>query len=120
MLVSFYLNTSSYLPTESMIYRKDNQQDPNVHLHHHAVSTATGTLRNHLNKSHREEYDRACAQNGWKNYLVDADVQKAAKAKEITQVAKRESFTMDGFLKHIVKFIVADDQVSRNIRLFFF
>lgn len=100
-----------------MIYRKNREQDANAHLHHHALSTASGTLRNHLDKSHRAEYDRLCAQNGWKNYLAEADIQKAAKAKEVIQVAKRESFTMDGLLNRLVRFIVADDQVSNYVSL---
>lgn len=95
-----------------MIYREAREQDPNAPLHHHATSTATGTLRNHLNKCHRVEYDRLCAQNGWKNHLAEADLQKAAKEKAIIQVAKREPFNVDGLLNRIVKFIVADDQVS--------
>jgi uncharacterized membrane-anchored protein len=103
-----------------MIYRKVKEQDHNALVHHHATSTATGTLRNHLDKAHRAEYDTICSQNGWKNHLTEADQQKAAKAIEVTQVAKRESFTMDGLLKRIVKFVVADDQVSRIIGLCFF
>ena len=95
----------------SIINRDAREQDPNAYLHHHAVSTATGTLRNHLNKAHREEYDRKCAESGWKNHLVEADKQKAAKDKAVTQVTKREAFSMDGLLNRIVKFIVADDQV---------
>lgn len=96
---------------ESTIYRKAREQDANANLHHHATTTATGTLRSHLGKSHRVEYDRFCAQNGCKNYLNEADIQKAAKAKEVVQVAKRETFSVDGLMKCIVKFIVADDQV---------
>jgi hypothetical protein len=49
--------------------------------------------------------------------VAEADVQKAAKAKAIFQVAKRELFSVDGLLKCIIKFIVADDQV-RSIRFF--
>lgn len=101
-----------------MIYRKDKEQNPNAHVHHHATTTSTGTLRVHLNKSHRVEYDRICAQKGWNNSLAEADTRKAAKEKEAIQVAKRELFTVDGLLNRIVKFIVADDQVSRNIELF--
>ena len=73
--------------------------------------TATGTLRNHLGKSHREEYDKLCTQNGWKNHLAEADKQKAAKETAVIQVAKRELFNVDGLWNWIVKFIVADDQV---------
>lgn len=94
-----------------MIYRDAKEQDPKAHVHHHAITTATGTLRNHLGKSHREEYDRKCAEGGWKNHLAEADKQKAAKNKGAMQVAKREAFSMDGLLNRIVKFIVADDQV---------
>jgi hypothetical protein len=101
-----------------MIYREAKEQDPaaNLNLHSHALTTATGTLRNHLGKSHRVEYDRQCAQNGWKNHLAEADIQKAAKEKVVIQLAQREAFNVDGLLKRIVKFIVADDQV----RFFFF
>jgi hypothetical protein len=94
-----------------MVYRDAREQDPNARLHSHAISTATGTLRAHLGKSHRVEYDRLCAQNGWKNHLAETDIQKAEKAKTVIQIAKREQFSMDGLLNRIVKFIVADDQV---------
>jgi hypothetical protein len=96
-----------------MIYRdaKEEARDPKAYVHHHAITTATGTLRNHLGKSHREEYDRKCAESGWKNHLAEADKQKAAKDKVAMQVAKKEAFSMDGLLNCIVKFIVADDQV---------
>ena len=94
-----------------MIYRDANEKDTKVNVHHHALSTATGTLRNHLGKAHREDYDRICAQNGYKNNLEVADIQKAAKEKAVIQVVKREEFTVDGLLNRIVKFIVADDQV---------
>jgi len=94
-----------------MNYREKKQNDPTAHLHHHALSTATGTLRNHLGKAHREEYNRICAQNGWKNNLAEAEKQKAETAKIVARVAAREPFSVDGLLKHIAKFIVADDQV---------
>jgi hypothetical protein len=94
-----------------MIYSDAFEKDPKVNVHHHALSTATGTLRNHLGKAHREDYDRICAQNGFKNNLAAADLQKAAKEEAVIQVAKREEFTVDGLLNRIMKFIVADDQV---------
>jgi hypothetical protein len=94
-----------------MIYREAWELDHNAHLHSHALTTATGTLRVHLGKCHREEYDRQCAQNGWKNNLAEADLQKAAKEKAVVQAAKREDFTVNGLLNCIVRFIVADDQV---------
>jgi hypothetical protein len=102
-----------------MIYREAKEQDPqaNTYVHHHALTTATGTLRAHLGKAHRTEYDKLCAQNGWKNCLAEADLQKAAKADAVIQATKRESFSVDGFTRRLVKFIVADDQVSRNITI---
>jgi hypothetical protein len=99
-----------------MIYSDANAQDPKVNVHHHAITTATGTLRNHLGKAHREDYDKLCAQNGWKNNLAEADIQKAAKEKAVSQAAKREEFTVNGLLHRLVRFIVADDQV-RSISL---
>ena len=44
-----------------------------------------------------------CSQNGWKNNLAEAEKQKAETA--------REPFNMEGLLKRIAKFIVANDQV---------
>jgi hypothetical protein len=96
----------------SIIYREAREQDANAHLHHHAITTATGTLRTHLDKFHREEYDKRCAKNALQNCLKEADIQKAAKAEAVIQVAKRELFNVDGLLMHIVRWIVADDQVS--------
>jgi hypothetical protein len=46
------------------------------------------------------------------NRLKEADIQKAAKAEAVIQVAKRELFNVDGLLMHIVRWIVTDDQVS--------
>ena len=52
-----------------------------------------------------------CSQNGWKNNLAEAEKQKAETAKLVARVAAREPFNMEGLLKRIAKFIVADDQV---------
>ena len=94
-----------------MIYSEATAKDPKGYVHHHALTMATGTLRNHLRKSHWEKYDKLCAENGWKNNLAEADIQKAEKEKEVVQVAKREEFTVKGLLSCIVRFIMADDQV---------
>jgi hypothetical protein len=94
-------------------HREKKLKDPTTHVHHHALSTATSTLRNHLGKAHRADYDQICAQNGWKNNLAEAEKQKAETAKTVAQVATREQFSVEGLLKRIARFIVADDQVGR-------
>jgi hypothetical protein len=99
-----------------MNHRENREKDATVEVHHHALSTSTSTLRSHLNKVHRAEYDRICAQNSWKNPLKDAEKQKAEAAKVVARVAAREPFSLDGLLKRIARFIVADDQVC----VFFF
>jgi len=94
-----------------MNHREDKEKDPTVQVHHHAMSTSTSTLRNHLNKVHRAQYDTLCAENSWKNHLKDAETQKAEAAKAVARVVAREHFSVDGLLKRIARFIVADDQV---------
>jgi hypothetical protein len=96
----------------SIIYREAREQDTNAHLHHHTITTATGTLHTHLDKFHREEYNKHCAENALQNHLKEANIQKAAKVEAVIQVAKGELFNVDGLLMHIVRWIVADDQVS--------
>lgn len=95
-----------------MNHRENRLKNPTALVHHHAVSTATSTLRNHLGKAHRAEYNQICAQNGWKNHLAAAEIQKAKTAKVVARVAAREPFSIDGLLQRITRFIVADDQVS--------
>jgi hypothetical protein len=52
-----------------------------------------------------------CAQNNWKNHLKDAENLKAETSKVVARAAAREPFSVEGLLKRIAKFIVADDQV---------
>jgi hypothetical protein len=93
------------------IIRRANQiQNPTVNVQTYSISTMSGTLCAHLAKYHREEYDKKCAENGWKNSMVETEKQKAVKAKVATRTAAREPFSIQGLLKRIVRFIVADDQ----------
>jgi hypothetical protein len=92
-------------------HRENREKDPTAQVHHHALSTSTSTLRNHLNKAHRAKYDAICAQNSWKNHLKDTEKQKAEAANVVARVAAREPFNVKGLLNRIARFIVADDQV---------
>ena len=108
LLVSF---TKLLLHCLTMNRRERKEKDATVQVHHHALSTSTSTLRNHLNKVHRAEYNTICTENSWKNHLKDTEKQKAEAAKVVARAASRESFSMDELLKRIAGFIVADDQV---------
>lgn len=81
-------------------------------------STGNSTLRSHLEKLHTDEYERVCAANGMTT--------KRARMEQLTTDASlgppgnldgppRPQFTRQTFLRHIINFVVADDQVCLNI-----
>jgi hypothetical protein len=49
--------------------------------------------------------------------MVEKEKQKAVKAKAAIRTAAREPFNIEGLLKRIVRFIVADDQESIFLHL---
>jgi hypothetical protein len=67
-------------------------------------TTASTNLRNHLFKLHEAEYLVEAAKNGWQT-TVKPSKQPGAKG-------DRPPFTMENFISHLLRFIVADDQVS--------
>ena len=93
------------------VHRDNKTKNPTAHIQTYSLTTTSGTLRAHLAKYHREEYDKKCAENGWKNSLVETEKQKEVMAEVVNRSADREPFSTEGLLKRIVRFIVADDQV---------
>jgi hypothetical protein len=80
-------------------------------------STGYTALRGHLEHHHKDEYLKACQENGWKVMLPswlkkekathDATLQEAQ--------ASRVPFSTEEFLQHLVNWIVADDQVRIHL-----
>jgi hypothetical protein len=78
--------------------------------------TGNSSLRSHLESIHKEEYLQLCRVNGWEIMLPK--MRKAAKIENSGTGNQgsgdgppRPSFSQDQFLKSLVNFIVADDQV---------
>ena len=70
-------------------------------------NSSNTTLRKHLAKHHKEEYNQVCSSNSWKNRLAgDASVPGAQNVN-----LKREYYSDETFLQKIVNWIVGDDQV---------
>jgi hypothetical protein len=71
--------------------------------------TATANLRNHLTKVHDAVYKAMCEEKGW-SY-------GSSKAKKATVGDQRKNalppFSPETFVEYLVRFVTADDQVSR-------
>jgi hypothetical protein len=82
-------------------------------------NTGNSNLRVHIENHHADEYEKLCSEHGWKNQLPKHKVREELKLTGQTtldgiaraDVTNRERFTRQAFLRHIVNFIVADDQV---------
>ena len=75
-------------------------------------------LHRHLDKYHRNAYYAFCEANDCENQLPSFKQAKAKEAQNLgsTQVAQRQvEFTVPQFIKHIVDFIMADNQVNARL-----
>lgn len=77
-------------------------------------NTSTDALRTHLFKFHKEKYIEACAQFGWapKGQFASLPAETI-----VPKIMGTEEFTKAGFIARLVKFIVANDQVYKQIQL---
>ena len=77
----------------------------------YGMATGYNNLRKHLASKHSTAYDEAIVQNNW-GYRLSHDV-KSGKSNAV-EARKRPlpPFTSESFLEYIVRFVVADDQVS--------
>lgn len=77
------------------------------------MSTAKGNCRKHLRVNHSDIYDKTVADKGWP-YPFSTEVAGA----QITVADMRRrvlpQFTPATFLDYLVRFVVADDQVSNT------
>jgi hypothetical protein len=76
----------------------------------YGMSTGYLNLRKHLASKHAADYDKAILENRW-NYRPSTDV-KSGKSDSEAQNRSLLPFTQASFLEYIIRFIVADDQVS--------
>ena len=75
-------------------------------------------LHGHLDKYHRDAYYAFCEANDCENQLPSFKQAKAKEAQTLgsTQAAQRwVEFTVPQFIKQLVDFIVADDQVNARL-----
>lgn len=72
------------------------------------MSTGYANLRNHLEKTHKEQYRQLCEENGW-------DCATGPKVAGPTIGDNRKQalplFSPEAFLEYLVRFVTADDQV---------
>ena len=77
----------------------------------YGMSTGYLNLRKHLASKHAAAYDKAIVENNW-NYRFSTDV-KSGKTNTIeTRKQSLPPFTQTSFIDYIIRFVVADDQVS--------
>jgi len=107
---------SNDITTSSKLHGSDKSTVPeSVANFIYAPSTSTSNLRKHLISQHGKEYDKACDKFDW-NYRRSTESKKQTapdKGRELPP------FSPASFMGQLVRFIVADDQVSTN-NLFFF
>ena len=73
------------------------------------MSTGNSNLRRHLRNHHPQEYDKAIVDNKWDFPLSSVNV--ASNHGSNTTAQPVPLFSAKAFLEHLVRFIVADDQV---------
>ena len=76
-------------------------------------STGNTNLRRHLRKVHPVEYDETVLKNKW---AFPLSTQSGLTTHDACNTSNRDvpPFSSEVFLDHLVRFIVADDQVSRD------
>jgi hypothetical protein len=73
------------------------------------IGTGYQNLRKHLASQHAAAYDSAILENNW-NYRLSSEV-KSGRSKDNSKHSI-PPFTQASFIDHLIRFVVADDQVS--------
>ena len=76
----------------------------------YAQSTANGNLLYHIKALHRDVWRANAKEHGWKD--IDSASQASSKSLAVEQSRPPEKFNLEAFHEHLVRFVVADDQVS--------
>jgi hypothetical protein len=68
-----------------------------------------------MEREHKEDYIRICLQKGWKNQLPSAKFESEAGMEPAAGEGgqSRPAFSPKAFVRHLINFIIADDQVSK-------
>jgi len=82
----------------------------------YSLTSTTSTLRNHLRRLHLAVYVAKCKEKGWMRYLQPQEIDGRQQLASLQPCAL---FSPDAFLKVLVWWIVADDQVSHFANLSF-
>ena len=80
--------------------------------------TGNSNLRGHLYREHAEEYDEAVVHYKWP-YKLSTESDAPTENARNQRGQEVPSFSPAAFLEHLVRFIVADDQVSPDDLVFF-
>jgi hypothetical protein len=92
-------------------YGTDRSQVPRrVPNYFYGMKTSSGNLRNHLRNCHGKTYDEAVIANGWP-YALSTDQSQPPPRSGREGIP---SYSLTVFIDHLVRFIIADDQVSRK------
>lgn len=95
------------------MFRRIQETHPRHSVKLYSAMTSTSVLRAHLVNSHLDEYETACRANGWLALLNRLNRNTEA----APDPSPRTPFSDEEFMKAIIKFICADDQV-RAISVF--
>jgi len=68
-----------------------------------------------MEREHKEDYTRVCLQKGWKNQLPSVKFKSKAGTEPLTHAGGQHhtAFSLKAFVRHLVNFVIADDQVSK-------
>lgn len=76
-------------------------------------NTSNGILRGHLDRHHQADYLQLAGERGWKVQLP-SQVNLEKVIVKTVDVTPRVPFSVDTAIDYIIKFVVANDQVSVN------
>jgi len=110
-----------FLTTSSEKYGTDKSKIPNdVPNFIYGLKTGNTNLRRHLYQLHSEEYNNAIVQHKW-TYKLSSEMGDTSTVNARNQHDRGiPSFSLVAFVEHLVRFIVADDQVSPDDLVFLY
>jgi hypothetical protein len=76
------------------------------------MGTGYTNLRKHLANKHAADYDTAITKNNWK-YRSSSDIKSGTS--NAVEARSLPPFTQESFVDYLIRFVVADDQVSKRI-----
>src|ERR1700735_986452 len=95
-----------------MIRDKDPSNWPSSRRYVYSKGTSTSSLRPHIEKYHLDKYKKIAKEGCWKILLPGLVSQSRSEAMAATiQEGQPDKFDEHTFHKHLLNFIVADDQV---------